>query len=213
MTVSNDRTTSADCNYASLFEKGVKEYFRDFGHRQARESPHQAWLLISVAKHIPAQFIVAELQVPNQDLSEFVRLKNTNGAVNFDFAVSRSEIDLRTWKSQTDGWKNGAKTVPQTRKTLESIEILAEFKIAGSTSTTRSALVHDIRKLAAAIQFMNHNDCTRLPMCYFIVLDPDRRINVETLAKLASKDWPQFAPFPKIIVGPNIRSEHKRIAT
>ena len=56
-------------NLPASFEKGVAAYFRDFGHRQAREVPHQAWLLISVAQFISPQLVVAELQLPNQDLA------------------------------------------------------------------------------------------------------------------------------------------------
>ena len=33
-----------DDKFHALFESGVAQYFRNFGHRQSREVPHQAWL-------------------------------------------------------------------------------------------------------------------------------------------------------------------------
>ena len=107
-----------DRGIPTLFEAGVADYFCHFGHRQARESPHQAWLLMSVAKHVSPNLIVAELQVANQDLRPFGKLRDTNGAVNFDFAITRSEVDLRTWKSQTTGWNRDTSTAPKTLSTL-----------------------------------------------------------------------------------------------
>lgn len=186
----------------ALFECGVSDYFRDFGHRLARESPHQAWLLVSVSRLIPAQLLVAELQVPNQDLRPFGELRDSNGAVNFDFAVTRSEIDLRTWKSRTIGWNRGTPTFPTTLETLKQTEVLAEFKLAGSTSTTRRALVHDIRKLSCAIRFLEAQGCNQYPSCFYILLDPDRRLRVDRALELANSEWPDFAPFPKILLGP-----------
>ena len=187
---------------SSLFERGVADYFRDFGYRKAREAPHQAWLLISLSKYISPKLVIGELQVPNQDLRPFVELKDTGGAVNFDFGISRSEIDLRTWKSRTPGWNQGVSTVPQTLSTLNEIQVLAELKLAASTSTTRKALVHDIRKMAAAVRFMEHNSCDQIPRCYFILLDPERKFDIDRLKLETAKDWPSAAPFPSIIVGP-----------
>jgi len=189
-------------DYASLFESGVSDYFRDFGHRKAREAPHQSWLLMSVAKHVSPKMLIGELQVPNHDLRPFVELKDTDGAVNFDFAISRSEIDLRTWKSQTPGWKQGVSTVANTKRTLDEIMVLAEFKIAQSTSTTRKALIHDIRKMAAAIRFMEHHQCEHFPDCYFLILDPERKIDTARIVSETETEWPSAVPFPKLMVGP-----------
>ena len=191
---------------SSLFERGVNDYLLDFGHRKSREAPHQAWLLISVSKYSAPKLVIGELQVPNQDLRPFVELKDTEGAVNFDFAISRSQIDLRTWKSRTPGWKNGVSTVPQTLSTLNEIQILAELKLAESTSTTRKALIHDIRKMAAAIRFMEHHNCDQIPRCFFIILDPEQKFDIDRLKSDAEPDWPSIAPFPSIIVGPDLNA-------
>lgn len=204
MTNNTEPTADGSNKIHSLFERGVDDYFRDFGHRKAREAPHQAWLLISVSKYISSKLVIGELQVPNQDLRPFVELKDTDGAVNFDFGISRSEIDLRTWKSRTPGWKDGVSTVPQTFRTLNEIQVLAELKLAASTSTTRKALIHDIRKMAAAIRFMEHNNCDQIPKCFFVILDPDRKFDIDQLKLDSAPDWPSTAPFPKIIVGPKL---------
>ena len=202
MTNTTESIADSSNEIFSLFERGVDDYFRDFGHRKAREAPHQAWLLISVSKYISPKLVIGELQVPNQDLRPFVELKDTEGAVNFDFAISRSEIDLRTWKSQTPGWKQGVSTVPRTLSTLNEIQVLAELKLAASTSTTRKALIHDIRKMAAAVRFMEHNNCEQIPRCYLIILDPDRKFDTDQLKLKTEQDWPSSVPFPSIIVGP-----------
>ena len=54
-------------NYATPSESGIAHYFEEFGHRLARETTHQAWLLISVSKFINPQLVVAELNVPLED--------------------------------------------------------------------------------------------------------------------------------------------------
>ena len=46
---------------SSLFERGVADYFRDFGYRKAREAPHQAWLLSSLAFNIVIEIHFAEV--------------------------------------------------------------------------------------------------------------------------------------------------------
>jgi len=125
---------------AAAFEAGVTQYFADFGHRIAREIAHQAWLLISVSKFLNPQLVVAELDVPNRDLSPFGDITLSRGALGFDFAITRSEIDLRTWKTRTPGWNSGVSTTPQTLERLREVDVLAEFKIAESTSTTSTAL-------------------------------------------------------------------------
>ena len=187
----------------TLFESGVADYFRDFGHRLAREPVHQAWLLMSVSKYIAPQLLVGELQVPNQDLRPFGKLKDTRGAVNFDFAVTRSEIDLRTWKSQTPGWNRDKPTFEKTLQTLTATDVLAEMKIAGSTSTSNRSLMHDVRKMACAIRFLESQDYTQYPICYMIVHDLDRRLGIDQAMELVASEWPNFAPFPKILLGPN----------
>ena len=187
---------------SELFELGVADYFRNFGHRDARESPHQAWLLMSVAKYISPQLLVAELQVANQDLRPFGKLKDTSGSVNFDFAVTRSEINLRSWKSQTKGWKQGNPTNSQTLATLQQTDVLAELKIANSSSSTADKLVHDLVKLSCAMQFLNFNSCDQFPACYFIILDPDRRPAVSRAVDKARSNWPESVPFPKVLIGP-----------
>jgi hypothetical protein len=95
-------------DYAALFESGVADCFKAFGHRRARERPHRAWLLNCASRRIDPQLVVAELTVPNRDLSRFAAIRGSlEGGVNFDFAVTRSEIDLRAWKTRTPGWKTG----------------------------------------------------------------------------------------------------------
>lgn len=184
------------------FEAGVADYFAEFGHRQARETSHQTWLLISVAKYIQPQLVVAELALPNQDIGPFGDLKASRGGLSFDFAISRSEIDLRTWRTRTPGWKHGATTIPQTLQTLNEIVVLAELKIAKSTSTNDRALLKDLQKLTAAILFMKHHRCPKIPACYFVVLDPDRTLNVPRAIEPLRKSWPKDTPFPKILLGP-----------
>lgn len=183
----------------AMFESGVADYFRTFGHRQARERCHQAWLLYSVAKYIPPQLVVAELTLPNQDVSRFGGLAATSGAMNFDFAVTRSEIDLRTWKTRTAGWKTGTATIPKTLETLKEVVVLAELKIAESTSTNHHSLARDIHKLACAVRFLLHHHCTTLPACYFVVLDPRRALDLATAMESTHRSWPKDAPFPKIL--------------
>ena len=187
---------------ANSFEVGVTDYFRDFGHRLAREPVHQAWLLMSVSNYISPSLLVAELQVPNQDLRPFGELKDTLGAVNFDFAVTRSEIDLRTWKSQTPGWNRDNPTFAQTLQTLSQTDVLAEMKIAGSTSTTPQSLIHDVRKLSCAIRFLESQNSNHYPSCYYVIHDPERRLRVDQAMELVKPEWPDIAPFPKILLGP-----------
>jgi len=186
----------------ALFESGVAEYFKDFGHRQARETAHQAWLLISVAKYIQPQFVIAELPLPNHDISPFGDIKATRGGLSFDFAIARSEIDLRTWRARTPGWNTGTSTIPQTLQTLNEIVVLAELKIAKSTSTNDRALLKDLQKLTASILFMKHHNCPVIPACYFVVLDPDRTLNVPRAIEPLKESWPGDTPFPKILLGP-----------
>ena len=187
-----------------LFKSGVSDYFRDFGHRLAREPVHQAWLLMSVSKYISPQLLVSELQVPNQDLRPFGQLRDTLGAVNFDFAVTRKEIDLRTWKSQTPGWNHGNSTFTKTLLTLTQTEVLAELKIAGSTSTTSRSLIHDVRKLSCAIRFLESQNIRQFPTCYLIIHDPERRLPIEQAMQMVKLEWPAFTPFPQILLGPEI---------
>ena len=91
---------------SSLFERGVADYFRDFGYRKAREAPHQAWLLISLSKYISPKLVIGELQVPNQDLRPFVELKDTGGAVNFDFGISQDSICPSSRRKNFPMWPN-----------------------------------------------------------------------------------------------------------
>ncbi len=189
-------------NLPVLFESGVASYFRDFGHRLAREVPHQAWVMISLAQFISPQLVVAELQLPNQDLAPIGELPESQGALNYDFAVARSEIDMRTWKSRTPGWNRGTPTLPQTLETLAEVAVIAEFKIASSTSTTTDALVFDLKKMRAVIRLMAENGFKSFPACYFVVLDPDATLDIDGAAVAAQIGWPEVAPFPKILVGP-----------
>ena len=186
----------------ALFKTGVKDYFADFGHRLAREPVHQAWLLMSVCKYISPKLLVGELQVPNQDLRPFGKLKDTLGAVNFDFAVTRSEIDLRTWKSQSPGWNRDTPTFEKTLQTLTQTDVLAEMKIAGSKSTSNRSLIYDVRKMSCAIRFLESQNCSRYPACYIIIHDPQRRLRVDQAMQVAELDWPDCTPFPEILLGP-----------
>ena len=189
-------------NSHELFEIGVADYFRKFGHREAREKAHQAWLLISVAKHIDPQLVVAELPLPNPDLNPFGALRPSGGGVSFDFAITRSEIDVRTWKTRTPGWNRGLSTVPQTLETPNEVSVLAELKISKSTSTKVESLNYDLLKLRCAIRFMEHNNCKSYPRCYFVVLDPDRKFDTNAVIESIQADWPSCAPLPKILTGP-----------
>ena len=191
-----------DRDYPSLFETGVSDYFRDFGHRSARERPNQAWLLMSVARHIPARNLVAELQVSRRDLRPFAELGDKNSAVNFDFAVSRSEINLRQWKTQSNDQKGEIETVTQTQKTLQEIAVLAELKMGDSAKTRE--ITEDFKKMAGAIGFLISKNHKQLPRCYFILFDPARKINMDRVVKIASAEWPDTAPFPKILIGPDV---------
>jgi hypothetical protein len=194
-------------NTASAFESGVAQYFKEFSHRRARETAHQAWLYTSVAKLIDPQLVVAELNVPNRDLSPFANIEPSRGAIGFDFAVTRSEIDLRTWKTRTPGWDEGVPTYPQTLETLQEVEILAEFKIADSTSTSTSTLVTDLEKLRGAIGFLAHHGCKSIPSCYLLILDPRRVLHVEKAIDTVALNWPACTPFPKVLVGPRVATE------
>ncbi len=194
--------SQADTNLAASFEKGVDCYFKDFGHRLAREAPHQAWLLMSVAKFISPQLIVAELQTPQQDLAHLVNLAGTRGAYNYDFAITRSEIDLRTWKYRTPGWKSGVSSLPQTLETLSQLAVVAEFKVAASSSTSLGAIRRDIRKLTALYHFLQQQNVQTTPTCYMVIFDAERRINAERLIRDADEGWLNGAPKPTILLGP-----------
>jgi len=190
-------------DYAALFELGVADYFTAFGHRFARERPHQAWLLNCVSRRIDPQLVVAELTVPNQDLSRFAAIEGSSeGGANFDFAITWSEIDLRTWKTRTPGWKSGESTVPNTLDTLRDVAVLAEFKVSESTSTNVSALRKDLEKLRAAIGFMVHHDCKSLPACFLVVFDSQRVLDTRKAVESVASNWPPCAALPKILVGP-----------
>lgn len=188
--------------FASLFESGVSRYFQEFGHRQAREIPHQAWLLISVSNVIDPQLLVAELTLPRMDLLPFADIGASKGAVNFDFAVSRSQIDLRTWRTRTPDWKSGASTHAQTLETLREVVVLAEFKVAESSYAKPHTLARDLEKLRGVIGFMHHHGCSYFPSCYLIVLDQDRTLDTQKAIKSVAPNWPSFTPFPKVLVGP-----------
>ncbi len=187
----------------SLFESGVADYFKEFRHRRSREVPHQSWLMTSVSRFIDPQLVVAELQLPNQDLAAFGGIKPTLGALNFDFAVTRSEIDMRTWKSRTPGWNRGVPTLPQTLQTLGEVAVLAEFKVAQSTSSKTQSLVDDLKKLTSAIRFLEHHGSHSYPATYLIVLDPDRILDINLAIQTASANWPACAPLPRILSGRN----------
>jgi len=184
------------------FESGVAQYFIDFNHRLARETAHQAWLYASVAKLIDPQFLVAELNVPNQDISPFANITASRGGSGFDFAVTRSEIDLRTWKSRTPGWNSGIPTTPQTLETLQEVVVLAEFKIAESTSTNNSALIADLEKMRGVAGFLAHHGCTSFPSCYLVVFDPHKRLHPTQALQTIIPSWPSGAPIPSVLVGP-----------
>lgn len=190
----------SELDYAALFEAGVSDYFRNFGHRQARERPHQAWLLMSVAKHIPPPHVIAELQVSRRDLRPFADLEDKDSAVNFDFAISRSEIDLRQWRTQLKGSRSDRVNKPQTQKTLEEIAVLAELKMGDSTEYKK--ISDDFQKLAGAMGYLLDNNYTRFPTCYFILFDPHRRINIDRVNEFSRTSWPQEVPPPKILIGP-----------
>ncbi|QDU96486.1 hypothetical protein [Lignipirellula cremea] len=187
---------------AELFECGVRDYFRDFGHRQAREAPHQTWLTICVSKYINPQLIVAELQAPCHDVGVFGGMDPSKGALNFDFAITRAEMDLRTWKTRTPGWRSGVSTCMQTLTTLNNVAVLAELKIAKSTSTKTASLAKDLHKLTGAVRFLESQGCHAFPDCYFVILDPERVLDIVRATKIVQDDWPVDKPFPKLLVGP-----------
>lgn len=184
---------------AAAFERGVADYFAEFGHRQARELPHQTWLLISVARYISPQLIVAELQLPNRDLAELAGLRSSAGALNFDFAITRAEIDLRTWKRRTPDWMRGASTVAQSLENLREVAVLAEFKIADSSSTSTESLIVDIRKLSGAVRFLEQHRVETYPACYLVVLDPDRELDIDHAIASTRSSWPSCTDFPKVL--------------
>lgn len=189
-------------DFPTAFESGVANYFEQFGHRQAREVVHQSWLLSSVARHIDPQLVVGELMFPNRDLTPFAQLELTDGAIRFDFAITNTEIDLRHWKVRTPGSTRGVATTPQTLETLKEAAVLAEFKIASSSSTSTRKLITDLEKLKSAIGFMAHHGCTNFPACFLILLDPDRVLNVDRAIEAVKPTWPACTPFPKVLVGP-----------
>jgi len=186
-------------DHTSLFESGVSDYFRDFQHRKARERVHQAWLLMSVARYIQPRFVVAELQVSRKVLRPFADLGENDSAVNFDFAVSRSEIDLRQWMTKS---KEVPNTATQTLRTLGEVSVLAELKIGDSTDHKKIA--KDFDKLAGAIGFMENENCTQIPSCYVILLDPNRQINMDKLNEIAWNSWSEIATRPKLLVSPSV---------
>lgn len=191
---------------SAAFATGVRRYFADFGHRTAREIAHQTWLLISVSRYVDPQLIVSELDVPNRDLRPFGNIRSSNGALGFDFAITRSEIDLRPWKARTPGWHTGAPTTCQTLERLREVSVLAEMKIAGSTSTTTAALEADLEKLRAAILFMDHHRLELLPACFLVVLDPQGRLDLQVRRAIDSVTprWPKRFPFPTVLIGPGV---------
>jgi hypothetical protein len=186
----------------AAFESGVSDYFDRFSHRLAREVVHQSWLLGSAARLIDPQLVVAELMFPNHDLSPFAQLKPSRGAIRFDFAVTNTQIDLRHWKVRTPDWIRGVATAPQTLEALQQAALLAEFKLASSSSTSTSKLITDLEKLKSAIGFMAHHGCTNFPACFLILLDPDRVLKVERAIEAVKPTWPTCTPFPKVLVGP-----------
>ena len=188
----------------ALFESGIDHYFRKFGHRESREVPHQAWLMGSVSQFISPQLVVAELQLPNRDLAPHIDIPVTEGAFNFDFAVTRSEIDMRTWKTRTPGWNNGISSVQQTLETLAEVDVIAEFKIAKSKSTKTDKLIKDINKLRSVLHFLEQHNFKEFPSCYFVVLDPERILDIRGAEESTRACWPDFAPFPKLLVGPTV---------
>ena len=196
-----------DDKFHALFESGVAQYFRNFGHRQSREVPHQAWLLMSVSQYIPPPLVVAELQLPSKDLAHLGGLERSkDGALNFDFAVARKEIDMRTWKTRTPGWNRGVSTIDQTLETLESITVIAEFKIAASTKTDLKSLVTDLKKLLAVNRLLEVHDVNSFPQSYLVVLDPDGKLDVNLASETVREQWPRDAPAPKILVGPDAKN-------
>lgn len=189
-------------DFPAEFESGVAKYFEQFSHRRAREVVHQSWLLGTIARLVDPQLVVGELIFPNRDLSPFAEVKLTDGAIRFDFAITDTEIDLRHWKLRTPGWNRGMSTTPQTLNTLKEVAVLAEFKIADSSSTSTSKLITDLEKIKGAVSLMAHHGCTTFPACFLVVLDRGRELDVEKAIKTVMPTWPVCTPFPKVLVGP-----------
>lgn len=184
------------------FEKGVYGYFAQFGHRQAREITQQAWLTVCLAKYISPQLVIAEFNLPVRDLAPESGLAESNGAISFDFAIARSEIDCRTWKTRTPGWGKGVSTTPQTLESLKEISVLAEMKIADSTATGTRSLERDLRKLLGAVQFLRRQGIDQLPACYLVVVDRHRKLKPQAALDAVKPDWPDTVPLPTIMIGP-----------
>lgn len=185
-----------------MFEQGVRDYFAEFGHRQAREITQQAWLAVCLAKYISPQLVIAEFNLPVSDLAPESGLAESNGAISFDFAIARSEIDCRTWKIRTPGWGKGVATTPQTLESLKEITVLAEMKIADSTATGSRSLERDLRKLLGAVQFLRRQGIDPLPACYLVVVDRRRNLKPQAALDAVKPDWPEGVPLPTIMVGP-----------
>ncbi|MFN3168151.1 MAG: hypothetical protein ACE37H_13905 [Phycisphaeraceae bacterium] len=189
-------------NLPQLFELGVKNYFKNFGHRLAREITHQGWLAHCLSQVIDPQLVVSELNAPNRDLSPFANIKSTGGAVSFDFAITRSQIDLRTWKSRTPGWNRGELTTPHTLETLSQVAVLAELKVMDSSSTTTAKIGIDIQKLLAATKFLQHHGCMDLPACFMIVFDPNKLLADGGLLLQLNANGQWGGPGLKVLIGP-----------
>ena len=113
---------------------------------------------------------------------------------------------MRTWKTRTPGWNRGVPTIDQTLETLESIAVIAEFKIAASTKTDLNSLVTDLKKLLAVNRLLEVHGVNSFPQSYLVVLDPDGKLDVELATETVREQWPKNAPDPKILVGPDTRN-------
>lgn len=187
---------------AECLEAGVNEFFQQFGHRCAREISMQPWLVISLARHFKPSLVVAELNVRARDIAFESGTERRDGAASFDIAITQSEIDLRLWKSRTPGWKHGNCSKDQTYETLSDVLVLAEFKVVGSSTGGNNSLRQDLRKLRGAMTFLAERGHDALPACYLVLLDPDRRADITTLHEETLDDWPERAPLPRILLGP-----------
>ena len=188
-------------NVVKAFEEGVAEYFKECGHILAHEKPHQLWLGIVLARHIPMHRILSEFDVAKKDVVVGTSIKPTRGVVSFDLCVTKKKlIDDRKFWTRT-GLGKTDNTKKATLGSLRRMSIIAELK-THSSATTVTGLKNDLLKMCGAMKFIKKHRAVKFPRCYLVVFDPDRTLNVSRALDAVLKQWPDGVHKPKVLVGP-----------
>jgi len=188
-------------NVKTAFEQGVQEYFTKCGHLHAHEKPHQLWLGIVLAQHIPMHRILSEFDVAKKDVVTGTSIRPTRGVVSFDLCIAQKKsIDDRKFWTRT-GHGNQDNTKAATLKSLKQLSIIAELKTQTAATNLRGLKI-DLLKMCGAVTFMKKQGAVKFPRCYLIVFDPDRTLPVEKAYNAVISQWPKGVHKPRVLIGP-----------